>query len=144
MNANGSGYTSDVIDAINCATSNKAALGNGVINFSLGHPIYKPAASDPLVQAVENAVANGIVVVVAAGNFGGKPTTHTRAYAGITSPGNAPSAITVGAAETYHTPNRDDDGVAWYSSRGPTWYDGHQKPDVVAPGLAPRVQHPGQ
>ena len=28
-----------------------------VINLSLGHPIYEPAATDPLVQAVENAVA---------------------------------------------------------------------------------------
>ena len=24
--------------------------------------------------------------------------------------------------------------VADYSSRGPTWYDGYAKPDVVAPG----------
>ena len=29
---------------------------------------------------------------------------------------------------------RSDDVPAWYSSRGPTWYDGFQKPDVVAPG----------
>ena len=25
---------------------------------------------------------------------------------------------------------------AWYSSRGPTWYNGYAKPDVVAPGSA--------
>ncbi|PYR36033.1 MAG: hypothetical protein DMF90_11505, partial [Acidobacteria bacterium] len=106
----------------------------GVINLSLGHPIYEPAATDPLVQAVERAVANGIVVVVAAGNFGGDPATHVPAYAGITSPGNAPDAITVGAVETQQTATRSDDVVAWYSSRGPTWYDGYQKPDVVAPG----------
>jgi hypothetical protein len=29
---------------------------------------------------------------------------------------------------------RDDDTVALYSSRGPTWYDACAKPDVVAPG----------
>jgi serine protease AprX len=29
---------------------------------------------------------------------------------------------------------RNDDVVAPYSSRGPTWYDGFAKPDVVAPG----------
>ena len=47
------GYTSDVIAAIEFATANKAALGIDVINLSLGHPIYEPAATDPLVQAVE-------------------------------------------------------------------------------------------
>ena len=55
-------------------------------------------------------------------------------YAGISSPGNAPSAITVGAAKTFDTTTRADDLVADYSSRGPTWYDGFAKPDVVAPG----------
>jgi subtilase family protein len=35
--------------------------------------------------------------VVAAGNWGRNPVTGVAAYAGVTSPGNAPSAITVGA-----------------------------------------------
>ena len=134
LDANGNGYTSDVIEAINFASANKATLNIGVINLSLGHPIYEPAATDPLVQAVENAVAHGVVVVVSAGNFGGDPATHTPAYAGITSPGNAPGAITVGAVDTDQTATRGDDAVAWFSSRGPTWHDGYQKPDVVAPG----------
>ena len=55
-------------------------------------------------------------------------------YTGLTSPGNAPSALTVGAAITQDTVTRDDDVVADYSSRGPSWYDGFAKPDVVAPG----------
>ena len=93
----GAGYTSDVIAALEFATENKAALGIDVINLSLGHPIYEPAATDPLVQAVEAAVDAGIVVVVSAGNVGMNPTTGQIGYAGITSPGNAPSAITVGA-----------------------------------------------
>src|SRR6185369_1806893 len=49
-------------------------------------------------------------------------------------PGNAPSAITVGATNTLNTAGRNDDRVAPYSSRGPSWYDGFAKPDVVAPG----------
>ena len=40
-------------------------------------------------------------------------------YAGITSPGNAPSAITVGALDMHDTADRSDDTVAPYSSRGP-------------------------
>lgn len=134
LDQNGNGYTSDVINAINFVVQNQSRLHLGVINLSLGHPIYEPAASDPLVQAVENAIAAGIVVVVSAGNFGGDLTTHVPEYAGITSPGNAPDAITVGALDTQQTVSRSDDVVAWYSSRGPTWYDGFQKPDLVAPG----------
>src|SRR5262249_5237241 len=134
LDANGSGYTSSVIDAINFAIANKDSLKIDVINLSLGHPIYEPAATDPLVQAVEQAVAAGLVCVVSAGNFGGDPTTHVTGYGGITSPGNAPGAITVGALETFQTVTRGDDVVTWYSSRGPTWYDAFQKPDLVAPG----------
>jgi serine protease AprX len=53
---------------------------------------------------------------------------------GITSPGNSPYAITVGAVNTQGTVSRGDDRVAPYSSRGPTKYDMTAKPDLVAPG----------
>ncbi len=114
--------------------ANRAALKIDIINLSLGHPIYEPAATDPLVQAVERAVRAGVVVVAAAGNFGKNPTTGVPGYAGTTSPGNAPSAITVGALRTEDTVTRSDDWIADYSSRGPTWYDAFVKPDIVAPG----------
>jgi serine protease AprX len=132
LDANGNGKTSDVISAIGFATVNKALLGIDIINLSLGHPIYEPAATDPLVQALEQAVRAGIVVVVSAGNFGTNPQTGLTGYAGIMSPGNAPSAITVGAARAFGTVARGDDVVAPYSSRGPSWYDGFAKPDLVA------------
>ena len=76
----------------------------------------------------------GIVVVTSASNYGLNPTTGEVGYAGVTSPGIAPSAITVGAADTAGTIRHGDDTIAPYSSRGPTWYDGRSKPDVVAPG----------
>ena len=130
----GEGYTSDVISALALAVEQRDALGVDVINLSLGYPIFEPAVSDPLVRAVEDAVAAGIVVVVSAGNYGRDPETGEVGYAGITSPGNAPSAITVGALDTANTVTRADDFVQSYSSRGPTWYDAYAKLDLVAPG----------
>ncbi len=118
LDANGAGYTSDVIRAIDFAVANKAALGIDIINLSLGHPIAEPAAVDPLVQAVERATSAGIVVVAAAGNYGVNQATGRPGYAGITSPGNAPDAITVGAERTDDTVSRGDDRIPDYSSVG--------------------------
>jgi subtilisin family serine protease len=134
LGGSGQGRTSDVIQAIEFATANRAALGIDVINIALGHPVYEPAATDPLVRAVEAAVRSGLVVITAAGNFGINPATGEPGYAGIISPANAPSAITVGALQTFDSPARGDDRVAPYSSRGPSWYEAYAKPDVVAPG----------
>ena len=63
-------------------TANKEQLGVDAINLSLGHPILEPAATDPLVQAVEAAARAGIIVVAAAGNYGVSPQTGEPGYAG--------------------------------------------------------------
>jgi serine protease AprX len=134
LDGTGGAKTSNVIAALQFAVANRARFGIRIINLSLGHPIYESATTDPLVQAVEAASRAGIVVVVAAGNYGTNLSTGLPGYSGITSPGNAPSAITVGAATGGATVERTDDRVAPYSSRGPSWFDGYAKPDVVAPG----------
>lgn len=134
LDENGEGYTSDVIAAIEFAIARRHALGIDIINLSLGHPVLEPAATDPLVQAVERAVAAGIVVVASAGNNGINPETGEIGFGGINSPGNAPSALTVGSLRSRKNGDRRDDEVSDFSSRGPTWYDGLIKPDILAPG----------
>jgi serine protease AprX len=134
LDGTGQGKTSDVISAIEFAVANRARLNAHIMNISLGHPIYAPAKDDPLVQAVERASAAGYIVVVAAGNAGVLKKDGEPGYTGISSPGNARSAITVGAAMNHDTVPREGDLVAPYSSRGPTWFDAFAKPDVVAPG----------
>ena len=136
LDEHGAGYTSQVIAALDYIVENKDRLKIDIVNLSLGHPILEPASTDPLVLAVERASRAGLIVVAAAGNYGRNPLTGAMGYAGITSPGNAPSAITVGAYDAHGTVSRFDDTIPDYSSRGPSWYDGYAKPDVVAPGSA--------
>ena len=133
LGADGSGKTSDALEAIDWAIENKARYNIRVMNISLGHPVIEAGGDDPLVQAVERAVAAGIVVICSAGNMGKTPDGKPLLGA-INSPGNAPGAITVGALNTFNTPQRSDDQVTTYSSRGPTYLDGLIKPDLVAPG----------
>jgi serine protease AprX len=115
LNSLGAGSTSHVISALEWAVTKKAVYDIDIINLSLGHPIYEPAATDPLEQAVEAAVRAGLVVVASAGNYGTNPLTGQVGYAGINSPGNAPSAITVGATRTYDTTTRTDDTSAGFT-----------------------------
>jgi serine protease AprX len=132
LDANGTGTDSAVIAAIQEAIALKSVYNVRIINLSLGRPVYESYKHDPLCQAVEQAWKAGIVVVVAAGNDG--RYLPTGGYGTITSPGNDPYALTVGAMKTMDTASRSDDEIASYSSKGPTYIDRVAKPDVVAPG----------
>jgi subtilisin family serine protease len=107
------------------AAAVEAAVADGmnVINMSLGEPEVEPSR-DLLVTAIEGAAAAGVVPVIAAGNdfseFG---------YGSVSSPGNAPSAITVAAADSHNV-------IAGFSSAGPTPMSLQMKPDVSAPGVS--------
>lgn len=127
--ASGGGLVSDVIAGIdrsldpdgNPLTDDAA----DVINLSVG---AQGNAGDPLSQAVDQAVAAGVVCVAAAGNAGADFT--------ISSPGCARDAITVGAVTS-------TDALAAFSSRGPSAPDDAIKPDLLAPGVGILSAWPG-
>ncbi|MGH8186115.1 MAG: S8 family serine peptidase, partial [Steroidobacteraceae bacterium] len=118
----GTGLTSDVIAGIDWVIANRSKYNIRIINLSLGHSVMEPVAFDPLCEAVERAYRAGIVVVASAGNRG-KAEDGAPILGGITSPGNSPYAVTVGALNTWNTVSRSDDSVTTYSSRGPTRFD---------------------
>jgi serine protease AprX len=134
LDGQGLGYISDVIAAIDYAVSVRKTYNIRIINLSVASGVFESYDTDPLAQAAKRAVEAGIVVVAAAGNLG---TTEdgTPQVGGITSPGNAPWVLTVGASSHQGTRTRRDDSVGAFSSRGPTWIDGDMKPDIVAPGV---------
>ncbi len=128
----GTGYTSNLIQAIDWVIANRDRYAVRVANLSLGHPALDSYRNDPLCQAVERMVAAGIVSVVSAGNLG-KLDQQPEIWGGISSPGISPAVITVGAVNTQGTVSHSDIISTTYSSRGPT-IDGIFKPDLVAPG----------
>jgi serine protease AprX len=158
LNSQGSGTTAALLAAMNWMLSpadptkavsstnplNKDKYNIRVANLSLGAAAISSYKNDPICRAARALVDAGIVVVAAAGN-NGKDSNGNKIYGQIHAPGNEPSVITVGAANTFGTDARNDDGVATYSSRGPTrsystdtkgikHYDNLIKPDLVAPG----------
>jgi len=122
LDSAGSGSLSTVANGINWAVTNKATYGIEILSLSLG-TTGSSDGTDSVSQACNNAVDQGLVVCVAAGNSGPKKYT-------VGSPGAAEKVITVGAfADVGHSGFY----IASFSSRGPT-ADGRIKPDVCAPG----------
>ena len=134
MDRLGRGYMSDVIAAIDYAISVKATYNIRVINLSVASGVYESYWLDPLTLAARRAVDAGIVVVASAGNLG-QNSQGQKQTGGITSPGNAPWVLTVGASSEEGTSRRNNDTIAGFSSQGPTWIDFAAKPDIVAPGV---------
>jgi serine protease AprX len=136
LDQNGAGSDSEVIAAIQTAIQLQSTYNIRVISLSVGRPVFESYTVDPLCQAVEQAWDAGIVVVVAAGNYGRDNAAGTNGYGTITAPGNDPYVITVGATNAEGTADRTDDVPASYSSKGPSLFDNVVKPDLVAPGNA--------
>ncbi len=133
LDATGGGTISNILAAFDWILANHTQYNIRVVNMSVGAGIHESYWTDPLTLAAKRLVDAGVVVVAAAGNAG-KNKAGQAQYGGISAPANAPWVITVGASSTQGTPNRADDIVANFSSRGPTFKDWAAKPDLVAPG----------
>jgi serine protease AprX len=134
LDVNGSGSDSTVIAAIQQAIALQSTYNIRVINLSLGRGIFVSYTQDPLCQAVESAWQAGIVVVVAAGNYGRLSVNGSNGFGTITAPGNDPYVLTVGAMKSNGSSSPSAETKASYSSKGPTTYDHVVKPDIMAPG----------
>ena len=134
LDGQGHGYVSDVIAAIDYAIAIRSTYNVRVINLSVASGVFESYWKDPLTLAAKRAAEAGIVIVAAAGNLGLDENGRSQ-WGAVTSPGNAPWVLTVGASSHQGTARRSDDIVANFSSHGPTWLDFAAKPDIVAPGV---------
>ncbi|MFF5971292.1 S8 family serine peptidase [Streptomyces sp. NPDC012769] len=118
LNDSGSGATSWIIAGMEWAV----AQGADVVSMSLGNP-SETDCDDPMSAAAEQlSQEQGTLFVVAAGNTG--PSLNS-----VSSPGCAPSVLTVGATDR-------DDSTAYFSSRSPVANAAHTlKPEIAAPGV---------
>jgi subtilisin family serine protease len=112
------GNSPEIVKGIDAAVAD----GMNVINLSLGEAEID-LDRDIVVKAIDAAADAGVVPAIAAGNdfdeFG---------YGSVSSPGDAPKAITAGAVAK-------DSVIADFSSAGPSGIDLGFKPDVSAPGV---------
>lgn len=87
LGSHGEGTLSTVLSALQFAVTHRQESGaKGVVNLSLGS-----FRNDVLNSAIDNAVESGLVIVVAAGNFGSDSC--------LSSPASASRAISVGAID---------------------------------------------
>src|SRR5205085_5805503 len=105
LDSHGTGTTSTLLAALDWILQNHAAYNIRVANLSLGAPAIDSYMDDPVCRAVRKLADAGVVIVAAAGNDG-KDSAGNKLYGLIHSPGDEPSAITVGASNTQGTDYR--------------------------------------
>jgi len=110
--------------------------GIDIISLSWGITSHENGGSDGSdmhSRILDEAMVEGIIVSVAAGNDG--PNND-----GLSGMGSSDLSVTVGATDDQNTVNREDDTIADYSSRGPRKDNGdgnplnELKPEISAPG----------
>ena len=124
MNERGRIGNDAIVRALEWLEQHAASLGVRVVSLSLGGEPVEPLAGNPVDTAVQRLVANGISVIVAAGNDGERR---------LVPPGTAPLAVTVGGVDDRNSFDHAETAL-WHSSYGETAF-GATKPELVAPSL---------
>jgi serine protease AprX len=114
----------DILRALRWVVDHHAEFEIRVVNISLGGDLPSTGDLTPLDTLVEEAVAEGLAVVVAAGNSG---------KVQIIPPASAPSAITVGGLDDQNSLDPRFHRM-WRSSYG-SGVGGVAKPEVIAPAI---------
>ena len=122
----GIGCVEYVEEAINWTIKNKDKYGIEIVNLSIGSYGSNKIDTKRLLNVVEYAWDEGLVVLTAAGNKGPKPYS-------ITEPGTCKKIITVGAVEEIMSYSNSGRKIKNFSGCGPT-RECIVKPEVVAPG----------
>ena len=126
LDKNGNGKIQDTCQAVEdiVAYNQRHTQKIRIMNISVGMlERVQPELQKRLLQCVERAWDQGIVVLAAAGNNG--PGEHT-----VTSPGISKKIITVGSLDSCSETRRE---LSLYSGRGPT-ASCVVKPEIVMPG----------
>jgi serine protease AprX len=117
--------TDKVAEAIRWAVENRARYNIQVINLSFtADERDEPAQLAEINKAVDEASAQGIIVVASAGNDGPNP-------AKMQAPASASTAISVASTETFASPDLKKHAVSDFSHRSP---EGEAHATVSAPG----------
>lgn len=121
-NARGQIKEPDIARGLRWVLDNARRFNIRVVNLSVGGDFPSRDAAHPIYQLVAALMAQGIVVVCAAGNSG-----HER----LVPPASAPDSITVGG---YNDGNTLDQSrwTAYHNDYGVA-YDGTSKPEITAP-----------
>ena len=129
LDREGNGSVTDLLRGLSWIRKQKERYGIRIVNISVGSvPRRETAETSALVRGVEAAWADGLVVIVAAGNEG--PEARS-----VTTPGISRKVITVGCSDDQQSVRVGGISMVDYSGRGPT-VSCICKPDVVAPGAA--------
>lgn len=127
LDQNGNGNVIHVVKGLCWVMKNREKYNIRIVNISVGTlPHVGNKEEQQLLQAVELLWDVGIVVVVAAGNYGPKAGT-------VTTPGVSKKVITVGSSNDEFYMDARGRTKQNYSGRGPT-QECVIKPDLIAPG----------
>ena len=125
----GSGYSSDIMEALNWVVANASRYNVVAVNLSLGDMSFDTSSREGYLSTQFKALTNsGVVVVSASGNSYGENQEQ-----GVSYPSSDPYSLSVGAVfaspGTYGSQKGDVDSIVSFTQRS------EKESDIFAPGV---------